>query len=124
MGVETSTSVLASILGASNMDEDFEQHDEGPRYADPETIGGMALYQALSNLVFFSDDMYLRSQAQNLNLVDQFLMPLEYKVLQELTETDSTPASTYFLHMNCCEPGGNERLKSSSGMRTVDLNTN
>ncbi|PVX97667.1 hypothetical protein [Paraburkholderia unamae] len=79
------------------MDEDFEQHDEGPRYADPETIGGMALYQALSNLVFFSDDMYLRSQAQNLNLVDQFLMPLEYKVLRELTETDSTPASTYFL---------------------------
>ncbi|VBR62563.1 Uncharacterised protein [Burkholderia pseudomallei] len=79
------------------MDEDFEQHDEGPRYADPETIDSMALYHSLSNLVFFSDDMYLRSQAQNLNLVDQFLMPLEYRVLRELLATDSTPADTYFL---------------------------
>ncbi|TPA31617.1 hypothetical protein DIJ61_04445 [Burkholderia pseudomallei] len=79
------------------MDADIEQYDDGPRYADPETIHSMALYQSLSNLVFFSDDMYLRSQAQNLNLVDQFLMPLEYKVLRELFETDSTPASTYFL---------------------------
>jgi len=73
------------------MDEGFEQHDEGSRYVDTETIGGMALYQALSNLVFFSDDVYLRSQAQNLNVVDQFLMPLEYKVLRELTETGRSP---------------------------------
>ncbi|RBB35704.1 hypothetical protein DPV79_27180 [Burkholderia reimsis] len=79
------------------MDQDFEEHDEGPRYAAPETIDSMALYQSLSNLVFFSDDMYLRSQAHNLNLVDQFLMPLEHKVLRELLETDSTPADTYFL---------------------------
>ncbi|WP_186252255.1 hypothetical protein [Burkholderia gladioli] len=79
------------------MDEDFEEHDEGPRYDPPESINNMALYQSLSNLVFFSDDMYLRSQAQNLNLVDQFLMSLEYKVLRELFETDSTPADTHFL---------------------------
>ncbi|WP_009909941.1 hypothetical protein [Burkholderia thailandensis] len=79
------------------MDEDFEEHDEGPRYDDPKAIDSMALYQSLSNLVFFSDDMYLRSQAQNLNLVDQFLMPLECRVLRELLETDSTPADTYFL---------------------------
>ncbi|MBC8740366.1 hypothetical protein F6X40_27285 [Paraburkholderia sp. UCT31] len=79
------------------MDGEFEEHNEGPRYEAPEAINSMALYQSLSNLVFFSDDMYLRSQAQNLNLVDQFLMPLEYKVLRELFETDSTPADTHFL---------------------------
>ncbi|CAB3781803.1 MULTISPECIES: hypothetical protein [Paraburkholderia] len=79
------------------MDENLEEHDEGSRYDDPDAIGSTALYQSLSNLVFFSDDMYLSSQAQNLNLVDQFLMPLEYKVLRELFETDSTPADTHFL---------------------------
>lgn len=41
--------------------------------------------------------MYLRSQAQGLNLVDQFLMRLEYKGLRELFETDSTPPDTHFL---------------------------
>ncbi|CAK1327639.1 Uncharacterised protein [Burkholderia pseudomallei] len=79
------------------MDEDFEEHDEGPQYDAPEAIDSMALYQSLSKLVFFDDDMYLRSQAQNLNLVDQFLMRLEYKVLRELFETDSTPPNTHFL---------------------------
>lgn len=79
------------------MDEDFEENDEGPRYDEPEAIDSMELYQSLSNLVFFSDDMYLRSQAQNLNLVDQFLMTLEYKVLRELLETGSTSADTCFL---------------------------
>lgn len=79
------------------MDENFEERDEGPRYDDPEAIGSMALYQSLSKLTFFSDDMYLRSQAQNLNLVDQFLLRLESKVLRELFETDSTPPDTHFL---------------------------
>lgn len=79
------------------MDEDFEEHDDVPRHDAPEAIDSMALYQSLSKLVFFSDDMYLRSQAQNLNLVDQFIMLLEYKVLRELFETDSTPADTHFL---------------------------
>lgn len=79
------------------MDEDLEEHDQGPRYDDPEAIGSTALYLSLSNLALFSDDMYLRSQAHNLNIVDQFLMRLEYKVLRELFETDSTPPDTYFL---------------------------
>jgi len=79
------------------MEENFEEREERPRYERPEAIEGMALYFALSKLVFFSGDMYLRSQAQNLNLVDQFLMKLEYKVLRELFETESTPPDTYFL---------------------------
>ncbi|CAJ9435668.1 Uncharacterised protein [Burkholderia pseudomallei] len=82
------------------MEENFEEHhdhEERPKYERPDAIDGMALYQSISKLVFFSDDMYLRSQAQNLNIVDQFLMPLEYKVLQKLFETDATPAETYFL---------------------------
>lgn len=79
------------------MNPDYDELDEGPQYEDPAAIDPMGLYRSLSNLVFFSDDMYLRSQAQNLNLVDQFLMPLEYKVLRELFETDSTPAATHFL---------------------------
>ncbi len=78
------------------MFEDFEEHDDGPRYDAPEAIDSMALYQSLSNLVFFADDIYLRSQAQNLNLVDQFITSLEYKVLRELFDTDSTP-DTHFL---------------------------
>lgn len=83
------------------MDDDFEgsheEHDEGPRYEDPEAIDGMALYWSLSKLIFLSDDMYLGSQAHNLNIVDQFLMPLEYRILRELFETDSTPPDTHFL---------------------------
>ncbi|HWT35559.1 MAG TPA: hypothetical protein VN289_04720 [Paraburkholderia sp.] len=79
------------------MDENFEEHDEGPRYEDPEAIDRMALYGALSKLTFLADDVFLGSQAFNLNIVDQFLMPLEYRVLKELLETDVTPPDTMFL---------------------------
>ncbi|OJB46115.1 hypothetical protein BGV57_03320 [Burkholderia ubonensis] len=87
-------------MEGNGVEENFEEHDaqeERPRYERPEAIDGKALYHSISKLVFFSDDMYLRSQAQNLNLIDQFLMPLEYKVLRDLFETDTTPPETYFL---------------------------
>lgn len=79
------------------MVDDLEGDQEGTRYCVSASIDYMGLYQSLSNLVFFSDDIYLRAQAHNLTLVDNFIMALEYKVLRELSKTDSTPPDTYFL---------------------------
>ncbi|WP_423379865.1 hypothetical protein [Burkholderia sp. LMG 32019] len=81
-------------------DENFDEYDEpdvGPRYEAPESIDANRLVVALQQLHLVKDDPYMRSQAHNLAIVDQFLMSLEYNVLRELHERERTPPNTYFL---------------------------
>ncbi|TDG01504.1 hypothetical protein E1N52_42980 [Paraburkholderia guartelaensis] len=77
--------------------EAVDARDDDSRYEQAGKIEAMALVEALSMLTFLSDDMYLCSQAYNLSIVDQFLMPLEYRILHELMATDTTPPDTPFL---------------------------
>jgi hypothetical protein len=49
------------------------------------------LAQALQNLPLFGDDIYLRMQAINLGLVDDFLADLESRLLAEYMQADGTP---------------------------------
>lgn len=65
--------------------------DELLEYSDPHTIGGLELAQALWTLSGIGDDPYLRVQATNLSIVDQFIMQLEYSTLRKLNEEESTP---------------------------------
>ncbi|MCW5297733.1 hypothetical protein DXT88_06040 [Herbaspirillum lusitanum] len=82
-------------------EDDFEDEDnEGrdpPRYEGPEEIDFMALPRSLGKLHFFWDDMFLRSQAINLALVDQFLTEIEYQNLRVYLLEERTPGETYFL---------------------------
>ena len=77
------------------MDED--QHDEIP-YLPRELIKPGQLREALANLQFLGDDPFLRMQAMNLDIVDQFLTDLEYKVLRELHQEERTPPNAFFLN--------------------------
>jgi hypothetical protein len=77
------------------MDED--QHDEIP-YLPRDSIKAGQLRDALCNLKFLGDDPFLRMQAVNLDIVDQFLTDLEYKVLRELHQEERTPPSAFFLN--------------------------
>lgn len=79
----------------------YETHDwsEGdePRYLPLEKIESMALFLALNSLYILNQDMFMRTQAHNLQLVDGFITKLEYQVLDELIEEERTPPSTFFL---------------------------
>ncbi len=68
------------------MDEnnDYEEYDDQPPYQEPSAIDPSALRAALCKLNLLGDDPYLRMQAFNLAIVDQFLMELESQLLQEL----------------------------------------
>ncbi len=75
------------------MDEDqyIEENGDGPDYRRPENIGPFEIRTALSRLQLFGDDPYLRMQAFNLGVIDQFITKLEYDVLRKLIKDDSTP---------------------------------
>lgn len=77
--------------------EELESYNDSPGYEAPEAIDKMGIFASLSKLHLINDDMYLRSQAFNLNIVDNFLTDLEYKVLSDLHEMERTPPSTHFL---------------------------
>lgn len=80
------------------MDDDTgEYRDEGPRYLPPEKIEDMALFRALTSLYILGEDMFLRMQANNLQLVDKFTTDLEYQTLRELITEERTPATAHFL---------------------------
>lgn len=81
------------ILGRCPMDEnDFaEETWGGPDYRRPEEIGPSEIRQALSSLELFNDDPFLRMQALNLDVVDGFIIRLEYGVLQKLIDQEATP---------------------------------
>ena len=68
-----------------------EENDEVPDYRDPGDIREPELRIALCGLNLLGDDPYLRMQALNLSIVDQFMMWLEYDTLQKLNDQESTP---------------------------------
>ncbi len=68
-----------------------EENDDVPDYRDPGDIPESELRIALCGLNLLGDDLYLRMQALNLSIVDQFLMGLEYDTLQKLNDQESTP---------------------------------
>lgn len=72
-------------------EEHIEAHDEPARYRDPEEIGRSELFVALNTLHLLGGDVYLRMQAFNLSIVDQFIMKLEYGTLQKLHDEEATP---------------------------------
>lgn len=80
-------------------DQGYSDEPEGsrPKYLPPEEIAPMALSDALTRLALFEEDHFLRMQVHNLELVDGFLMDLEYKILAEWFETERTPPDTHFL---------------------------
>lgn len=81
------------------MSDDTHDWNEGdePRYLPPEKIESMALFRALNRLYILGQDMFMRTQAHNLQLVDDFITDLEYRVLRELIEEEKTPPSAFFL---------------------------
>ena len=63
----------------------------------PDKIDERGISSSLKKLHLLGDDMYLRSQATNLGIVDKFITDIEYKVLHELNEMERTPPLTFFL---------------------------
>lgn len=89
-----SQSILPPInLLADHMDENEYNHEDQdrPRYRRPEEIGSSEIRNGLRKLQLFWDDPFLRVQALNLELVDQFIMGLEYALLKKLHEEERTP---------------------------------
>lgn len=67
--------------------------DDGPRYKRASEIDPSALREALCKLHLLGDDVFLRMQAFNLAIVDQFLTDLEYQVLKKLIQEEGTPVA-------------------------------
>jgi len=74
-----------------------DQYDEIP-YSPRDSIKPGQIRETLSKLQFLGDDPFLRMQAMNLDIVDQFLTDLEYKVLRELHQEERTPPNAFFLN--------------------------
>src|SRR4051812_45373896 len=72
-------------------DDYIEDRDDFPNYRDPDQVKESELRTALCGLRLLGDDLYLRMQAVNLSLVDQFVMRLEYDTLRKLNDEESTP---------------------------------
>lgn len=71
--------------------DDSDLIDDGPDYRSPEDIEMWELPEALGKLALFGEDTYLRMQANNLGLIDRWLMDIEAQVLQRLIHEERTP---------------------------------
>lgn len=78
-------------------DIDPPPQDSGLRYEPLERIDPMGVFKSLTKLHFLGDDPYLRVQANNLGIVDQYVTQLEYDVLKKLREMERTPPEAHFL---------------------------
>lgn len=67
------------------------EQNEAAHYARASEIDPSELRHALCDLHLLGDDLFLRMQAFNLALVDQFITNLEYQVLKKLIDEESTP---------------------------------
>ena len=78
------------------MDDDFEMpdddffEDDGPNYRPHTEINMWELPESLGKLPLFGD-LYMRMQANNIGLIDRWLMDVERDVLQRLIKEDRTP---------------------------------
>lgn len=80
-----------------NFDDENYHDDEASKYLLPEKIGNMALFEPLTNLYILGNDIFMRTQAHNLEMTDKFIMDIEYQTLREFFTKEKTPASAYFL---------------------------
>lgn len=69
---------------------DEEYRDEVP-YRRSDEVTASYLMSGLGRLALFDDDSMMRMQAFNLANVDEFIIQLEYQVLQQHRERASTP---------------------------------
>ncbi len=74
-----------------------EHREDGPGYLPQGKIENTALFRALTSLYILGKDIFLRMQANNLQLIDKFITDLEYQTLRELIADERTPATAYFL---------------------------
>jgi hypothetical protein len=64
-------------------DDYSDDHDDDiPDYRDPDEIDATELSLALDTLRLLGDDLFMRTQAFNLSLVDHFIMQLELQLLR------------------------------------------
>lgn len=82
------------------MDEfqDDQDAQNGIRYAHLKDIDFRKTFDGFCSLVLLGDDMYLRMQAFNLQIVDQWTSELEYQVLRKYFEEEKTPEEAFFLN--------------------------
>ncbi len=78
-------------------DEDEIWDDGLPNYRTADEISSSEISIALGSLFLLGRDPYLSMQITGIAVVDQFIMGLEYDVLQELRETERTPPGAFFL---------------------------
>lgn len=79
--------------------EDFDAEDEiEGRYLPRDQVQPGVLRESLTKLQFLGDDPFLTMQAVNLDVVDQFLLDVEYDVLQRLHREERTPGQAHFLN--------------------------
>lgn len=83
--------LFCDIPSSMPHDDNPADPQDGPPYRRTEEIIQSELRQALTGLPLLGDDMFLRMQAFNLTIVDQFLMQLESEVLQKLVQEERTP---------------------------------
>lgn len=81
-----------------DQDYDVEDHYGEIPYGPRESVKPWDLHGALCGLCLLNDDPFLRMQAFNVDIVDQFVTDLEYRVLRELIAEDVTPKDTPFLN--------------------------
>ncbi|MGO7835611.1 hypothetical protein [Rhizobium johnstonii] len=75
---------------------DPEDYYGDKSFPDLDEIDWSALPSALASLQLF-DDPYLRMQAMNIGIVDQFLTALEYQVLEESFKDERDMSGMFFL---------------------------
>jgi hypothetical protein len=92
-------------------DNPVEDRDDLPAYRDPQEIDGLELSKALRTLHLLGGDPYLRMQAFNLSVLDQFIMKLEYDTLRKLNDEESTPIpeATFLSAQSKC--GNSQRMR-------------
>ena len=79
------------------MSEDDVCGDEIP-YAPISEIDFRETFAGFCSLALLRDDMYLRMQAFNLQVVDEWTTQLEYGVLKKYIEEETTPEEAFFLN--------------------------
>lgn len=86
-----------SAQEAASVEYEDEHQEAGPRYLPIEKIENMGLFRGLCSLWVLHEDMFMRQQAFNIQLIDDFITDLEYKILREWFESERTPPNTHFL---------------------------
>lgn len=79
-------------MSKDSMDYDRDVRADDLEHRPMEEVQSSELREALARLHLFDNDPYLRMQAFNLAMVDQFIMQIESAVLEKLHQEQRTPA--------------------------------